>query len=172
MANDMKNLNAPKPTAAPQQQATPAPAAVESVAAPQPTAKALVGFLSETGTPSGKLKSAQEWLKENPEGTAGELYQHLESKGVVLLGTLRKAGKFVYGDSFEPKTNTIVPEDELAGLRMQVERLKKDLDSVNAQNLSQQRQIKAMGAKNNELTTELQALRGTRHPEDAYAGAR
>jgi hypothetical protein len=168
MADQVKNLNQTKPTA----QATPAPAAVEEAKPSQPTAKALVGFLSETGTPTGKLKAAHEWLKANAEGTAGDLYQHLESSGAVLLGTLRKAGKFVYGDSFEPKTNTIVPEDELAGLRMQVERLKKDLESVNAQNLAQGRQIKAMGAKNNELTTELTALRGPRHPEDAYAGAR
>ena len=116
------------------------------------TAGELMAHLLETGTNPEKMQSAQRWIRENPSSSAIELLRYLEDaeerlEPPINPGTLRKAGKWLWGDSWEPTSETPVPADEL-------ERLRGEVATRQAQATIQANELASMRAQLDFLTGE------------------
>jgi len=126
----------------------------------------LLTFLKDTGSPRKILEEAVRWTREQITVSGGPhtsslsfeqalerakeqkrdiptaeiLYRHLEATN-CKQGTLRKAGKWIWGDEFEPESVVLqAPADELLNLRRQNEMLSQNLRNKSADclGLSQQ----------------------------------
>ena len=113
----------------------------------------LISHLDATGTSPQRLKPFIEWAKEQGDkATAGDLYRHLEEQGVPA-GTLRKAGKWVHGDGFEPERAAITnPSDEITQLRETVARLEAKVREGQSRSLGLQKANNFLREQNEELT--------------------
>lgn len=104
----------------------------------------LVAHLKDTGTSASRLKPIESHVN-NLKGEVDEngLYEWLESQHVPY-GTLKKAGKFLFGPEFCPKLNeSHVPTEELEALRVENENLKSQIASMNAERSRMERRHKA-----------------------------
>jgi len=136
---------------------------------PEPAKKAtgrdLLDNLLISGSPPKKLAEAEKWLAEQPNGNdtpAEALYRHLEAYSgpdAITIGTLRKAGKFVFGDGFEPEHGEpYVPAEELTKLRSEIERLKRTNEQLNRDKVSYLKQRDLAQERCNELSRKVQIL--------------
>ena len=111
---------------------------------PARTAADLNAHLAESYSPFATSEKARAWLKENSRATAEEYYRYMEAEG-VKLGTLRKAGKWAWGDSFEPETAAQrQPMEEVKLLREQTVTLQTQLARAEAQLAAARRRIKVL----------------------------
>ncbi len=123
-----------------------------------PSAQALIDHLSATGTSPERVEIAKAFLTTNPDSSAEDVYRHLESVG-VKEGTLRKAGRFVFGKWFEPESAVIqAPEEELTKARERAENVTQELAEKRALVLSQDRQIENLERKIVDLTGQVDIL--------------
>lgn len=100
-----------------------------------PKAKQLVGHLKESGTPTGRLRVLEAWVKDHQEASAEDLYRWMDSENLPT-GTLRKAGKFIFGTEFEPeKLVQMAPADELLRLRQENDQLQARNAALSAEKL-------------------------------------
>ena len=84
----------------------------------------LLAFLLESGTPAANLAAADRWLKGHAGASALDVYRFLEEAhehGQINIGTLRKAGKWLWGAAWEPESAMAqAPAEEIHRLREQV----------------------------------------------------
>jgi hypothetical protein len=108
------------------------------VTAEEKTGRALVAYLAETGTPEATTSVLERYCDEHDGATAVALYQHLDSTGAATdhrAGTLRKAGKWIYGPTFEPeKLVEQAPSQELAKVRQELSTVRDQLRAAQADN--------------------------------------
>lgn len=137
---------------------TPEEAPALAVAEP-PSGKALLAYLVETGTSANRLRPLEAWLKDNPKATADDLYRHME-QSCTYQGTLRKAGKWVFGDTFEPE-NVVkqAPADEMLRVRQENERLKSNIGSLESDKLGYINQNKYLQEQIADLTRKISFLK-------------
>lgn len=137
----------------------------------QRPARELLDYLAVTGTPAKKLREAEKWLIDNGKQTTCEqMYRHLEAHDLqdgVQLGTLRKAGKFCFGDGYEPERGVSqVPAEEMVKLREENEQLKKRADQANSAKLSYLKQRDIAVEQRNEAVRKLAILKAGRSREE------
>ena len=139
--------------------------------AKEKTATDLLEHLRQTGTPEKTLLPHLTWAKQE-SATAEDLYRRLE-EAQVNEGTLRKAGKFVFGAEFEPAAAVLLaPADELLRLRGENESLKNQLAASQADRLGLTNRVKYLTDRMEELTQQVSFLKVGRSPEDlALLGA-
>lgn len=103
----------------------------------------LLGHLRSTGTPEGKLSKLSLYVGANPNADKDELYKFLEDEH-TNLGTLTKAGKYLFGDHFEPQQlKGHVPEEDLNRLRLENANLKEQLATATRNLATQKRRLEA-----------------------------
>ena len=135
-------------------------------------ARALLDALLKTGTPPERLIGAEKWLAEREgEGSAELCYRHLESQldmpEGVTLGTLRKAGKLVFGDAFEPETAAQqAPAEEVVRLRAENENLRRQLVQANAEKTSYLKQRDLANERSARMTEKVRALKAGRTQQE------
>jgi len=124
----------------------------------EPTGKQLVAYLKDSGTPFARLRPLEEWAKANPEATAEDLYRHMEASG-SSQGTLRKAGKWVFGAEFEPE-NVVkdAPADEMLRLREENENFRGRIAELQSDSLGRINQLKYKDDQIAELTRKITFL--------------
>ena len=151
-------------------QTPPAPAPAKAPeSAPAKSGAHLLAYLESTGSGERRLKTAKAFLAEHPGATAEQVYRDMEASG-VQLGTLRRAGKWTFGDAFEPDSAAMIgAPEEIDRLRQENEQLKKSLASTSAEKLSYYRQRNLALDKQNELTRQLKALKGRHSAEELMA---
>jgi hypothetical protein len=143
------NIMEPAPIAAPVW--TPTPGATSK------NAVDLVTYLRQSGTPPATLARFQSFLMENPDATADRLYQALID-AEVTLGTIRKAGKWIWGAGFEPLQESATFA-AMGGLAAENQALRESLEAANSERLSLTKQLAHERARNAEQTAELMRLR-------------
>lgn len=135
-----RNRNDEAPQAPPeepkeQSKEHPATSALVDPALPVKTADQLVKYLTESGTSPSRLATVAGWVKDNPGATADHLYRHMEQT-VLFHGTLRKAGKWIFGAEFEPESVVKqAPAEELLRLRGENDQLQAKVKELQAANL-------------------------------------
>lgn len=123
------------------------------------TAGAMLAYLAETGTSAGRLRPLEAWAKENPKATADDLYRHMETT-CAYQGTLRKAGKWIFGDTFEPEDVVKqAPADEMLRVREENERIKSNVAGLQADKLGLINQNKFLQEQIAELTRQVSFLK-------------
>lgn len=121
--------------------------------------KGLLAYLAETGTSANRLRPLEVWLKENPKATADDLYRHMEQT-CQYQGTLRKAGKWLFGDAFEPENVVkLAPADEMLRVREENERIKSNVAGLQADKLGLINQNKFLQEQIAELTRQISFLK-------------
>jgi hypothetical protein len=177
--------NAPSPVApVPTKTPPPPPAGVEvstqtpgtDTNAPR-AAASLFAYLKESGTPEEKLVEPASWLADQTGTPSAEaLYRHLEAHSDlpdgVTLGTLRKAGKYTFGDHFEPAQGiSQVPAEAVKQLEDELAVAKKALADSNRERLIAVRQRDSAVEEKNELARQVRRLQGGRtHQQLVEAG--
>lgn len=171
----------PKPTEPTPKPGEPKPSTPETPAPTAPasmllTARQLLDYMLQDGTPKKVLAESEEWLKDNEGASAQALYYHMEAvgcdgaQGRPSVGTLRKACKFTFGADAEP--DTIVEKsasDEIKRLRSENESLRKAVESANNQRAVTTRQLDNANAAKNELSRRVAILQGGKTPEELAA---
>lgn len=150
-------------TMTPPKAQTPPQAATEKV---KPSGEALIAHLRETGTPPERLLPLENHLVENPGASAEILYRKMDAEHAPL-GTLRKAGKFAFGASFEPdEVNAKAPAEEIVRLREVNQKLVDQLAQSNVKLLSMTKQRDLYMEKLNESVNKVRALSMGKTPEE------
>ena len=71
------------------------------------SAYAFMDFMDQ-GTGNARMEAIEEFIRLNPEATAGDVFEWMRSSEDLLLffqrGTLVKAGRWIYGDGFSLST--------------------------------------------------------------------
>lgn len=143
--------------------------------ATQATGKELLAHLLATGTPMQKLDEAREWLAANPTATAEKTFRYMEEAEEyghkpVNIGTLRKAGKFLWGATWEPESAVLqAPADEIRKLRQQVATLEMQLSMKNSEKAAMAMQIAHMETRLKELGGQVDYLKVGRNHDDLSA---
>lgn len=128
-----------------------------------------------SGTPPEKLKFARAWLNTNPNATAAEFCERLlnsEDMGepAIAFNTLRKAGKWVYGDMWEPESAAFhSPNDELLRARQEIANLQMQAKIHQSNAASLQQQIKYLTEQSAMVASQRDYLKMGRSPEDLHA---
>jgi hypothetical protein len=124
-----------------------------------PPGRNVLNYLVSTGTNPDRLEPGRKALEEKPDATSEEVYKALEGAGVAL-GTLRKAGKYIWGDAWEPnEEGKAVSQDELTRLREENAQLRGQLEQANASKLGFQKQRDHFEKKLNDAVNENRILR-------------
>lgn len=124
------------------------------------TAAEVLGHLRETGTPRALLEGADEWIESHKDAQGAAFYEWLAARPGMYGGTIKKAGKFVFGSQFEPET--AIPkshQDKMDAMRDEIERLKEQLTRANTDKLSYIRQRDIANEKAQEMTRKVMALK-------------
>lgn len=155
----------PKPPKAPLPPTTPASPALRPAAD-------LVASLTTSGTPEKNLKPVRELLKEKPDATAEDAYRCL-ADAEASLGTLRKAGKWAWGDVFEPEAAVLqAPGEEIERLRLELMQTQGRLKRVEAEKLGLMAQVDLLRDQNKDLSRLNATLKiGRSVPDLAVANA-
>ena len=128
------------------------------------TGAQLLDNLAETGTSPAKLVHARNWILDNPDASAEKCFRYLETSEEfgappIALGTLRKAGKYIWGNGWEPESAVFqAPQEEMKRLREQVCDLQNDLAKKNGEVVMLKNQlgylegqVKTLGSENDHL---------------------
>jgi len=132
----------------------------------------LLAYLDSTGTPDTTLKPLAAWVKGNggDDVTAYELFRHMEAQDVTQ-GTLRKAGKHLFGEEFEPSCAVEqVPADEIVRLRQENERLHERIKALVAERNTAQKQVQYLEAKVADVTGQMNYLQVGRREQPVGIG--
>jgi hypothetical protein len=133
---------------------------------PVKSAADLLSYLKETGTGESRTRPFDAWLKAHQGATGKELYDHLAAVKCPV-GTLRKAGKWLYGDEFEPEQIVKqAPEEEILRLRAENENLRRQLSETSANHLGTLRALEHERTKVREYTNELSMYKMRHRPND------
>lgn len=130
----------------------------------QATGTELLNYLVESGTNGTKLEAARAWMLDNADATCEKLYRYMENAEEhgdkpISLGTLRKAGKWIWGDAWEPETAVFqAPQEEMKRLRERVADQQNDIARKNAEIVMLKNQLahleeraKILGSENDHL---------------------
>ena len=132
------------------------------------TGKEVLLFLKASGTPIDRTRPLEDWLKTNQAATAKDFYAQMQATLSPYIGTLRKAGKRVFGFEFEPEeAHKSAPADELLDLKRQNDRLQHQISSLNAEKLGLSNRVVYLENRCDELIKEnsyLKMGRGTPTP--------
>jgi hypothetical protein len=109
----------------------------------------LLEHLRATGTPTATLEEIQKFIEEEErtrrqKPDAAKVFVFLEdlhAQDLLTLGTVIKAGKFVFGDAYNKLPPGMTATDEVASLRIENERLKRELREAEAQLAARSRQL-------------------------------
>lgn len=131
-------------------------------------ARELMVHLLETGTPNKLLKGVEDkFLRATPKATAEDLYRHLEAEGVATPGTLRKAGKWIWGPTFEPESVVAqAPEEEITRLRRENEVLSNSNRTLSAEKLGLTNANTHLQQRVNDLQSQVAYLSQGRSPAE------
>lgn len=156
--------------AAHESEPVPAPLTALPLPATSKTAAELLRHLRETGMPARldarRADLDEVWLKAHEAAPASDLYRHLEATG-AKAGTLRRAGKFVWGPEFEPiSVVQQAPADELLRLREENARLADNNRALTAEKLGLQQANNYLRDQLNDLTRQVTYLKVGRSAED------
>lgn len=157
----MSDVKAKKKDEAPPQKAEAPP---EAEAQPAMTCGELLRRLRESGSPEKRL-AALAALPADAPGAEG--YEQLRAAG-VQRGTLRKAGQFLYGPTFEPEDESrpAVPEEVMA-LRKRVADLERDNKSQSAELRALRLRTQHLEKQVKEKTDEISYLNASYRPQAA-----
>ncbi len=104
----------------------------------------LIKHMKDTGTPWERLRLLEPWVRANPgkphEPVTGEnLYRHMEAmteSGELTIGTLRKAGKFVFGPDFDPERVVAqAPTEEMQRLRSEADTYRNECECLRSEKI-------------------------------------
>ena len=138
------------------------------------SAKALdfLDHLVATGTPARNLIDARLHFTDQPDATAEQCFRFLESaadrgKEPINPGTIRKAGKWLWGNAWEPQNaDQLAPADEMRKLRERVADLESQLTKRNAENVNLQRHNQFLRDKANTQAKDIEWLKQGRSADD------
>lgn len=157
-----------------------APKTVQVPVAPLQPAKVakggeLLAYLIETGTNPQKMAHAQLWLADHPDSTAEQFFRYIEDPDEghmqIALGTVRKAGKWLWGDTWEPEAAALQsPSEEIMKLRGQLAGAEGQLAAKNAEIAGLKNQQAYLEGRIKELGAENDYLKVGRRPEDIGPG--
>lgn len=131
------------------------------------TAVDAIAKLQESGTPRNDLRRLDPWLKDNPDSSAIDLYEHVEPLGILKPGTVRKLGKIAHGADFEPET--FMDEgvaDKLAKLQAANDRLSDRVAELEAEKLTLIHRARYVEEQKEDLSKQVQYLRIGRSAEE------
>lgn len=147
------------------------PETPKEVKAPK-LAKALLAHLSDPApgaTSPQRLAVIQDYVNKQPNPdlvTAEHVYGHLKTLAFPR-GTLRKVGRWIWGDHFEPDEGlTAHPAEELARLRSEIAQLRKILDEQSSRLLGLEAQVTIKDKLIGELTGQNTVLRQGRTAQE------
>lgn len=142
----------------------------EAISRGSEPARELVNYLQETGSPGKLLRYLERWLGQDEQrnATAEELFRHLE--GIEAKdGTLRKAGRWVYGPTFEPaRIVEQAPADELLRLRSENDRYLHTIEDLRADKLGLTGEVNYLRKQVAELTDKVRFLSLGRSQTDLH----
>lgn len=149
---------------------------IPTTPARESTASELFTFLVQSGTNPDKLKDAKAWLatRDNKE-TCENFLRYLESAEdlghmPIAHGTLRKAGKWVFGDGWEPESSVLqAPADEIVKLRENIARLERQITALNGDLASTKHQNNHLQSRVKELGSQVDYLKAGRTADDLAA---
>lgn len=152
--------------------------AIAEAAAKVATAFDLLAYLHESGTSDIKMQPARDWLNENGDTTAEGLFREyldqaeIHGDAPINVGTLRKAGKWLWGNTWEPEQAVLQnPSEEIGRLRGQIANLEGQLTSKGAELTGARQQRDHLQQRVAELSGQVGFLRVGRTPEElATAG--
>jgi hypothetical protein len=108
---------------------------VAETAAAEKTGRDLLAHLKATGTGTARVEALEAFLKASPKAGAAEAVEHMRAcPNDFPLGTVRKAGKFAYGDGWDCLPDNMTPSDEAVALREQNAELSRQLRGKEAEN--------------------------------------
>lgn len=153
--------------AKPQRTPTPEP----STPAKDAKGSDLLEYLVSSGTNPVKMAHVREWLSANPGATAVATFRYLESAEEngqpTSQGTLRKAGKWVWGSAWELESAVLqAPAEEIKNLREKVATLEGQLGSKNNEVASLRSQIAFLQEANGKLGSQVDFLKSGKSPEE------
>lgn len=130
------------------------------------TAADMLDYLRESGSPWANTDEARNFVHDHAEARPRDLYDFMVQAGVTL-GTVRKAGKWAFGDDFEPETDQGPSQkEEVKALREQVARLQAEVDKNAAYLMASRRRVRAL---EDELERTKGELIGARRADEAQA---
>src|SRR3990167_3398555 len=99
------------------------------------TGSGLVGMLRTTGTGPSRVAKIQKWMDaQDSEPSAKDTLEWMIAEQFPL-GTVRKAGKWLYGMTWDIRPHGVTASDEVASLREETARLKVTLGTMEAKNV-------------------------------------
>jgi len=127
----------------------------------------------ESGSDPEKLAESLDWLRRHPGATGAEYVAWLQCPDAdcdpVSPGTVRKAGKHVYGDTWEPEVGlATAPGEEIARLREQVATLNAQIARAAASRGNLEARLAYLEEEHKRLTTECEYLRTSRTQQEIY----
>lgn len=139
------------------------PAKVKDLKA-EKSAREMVDYLRETGTGATRLKLLEDRVK--PGMTAKELFGFMVTGGIPL-GTLEKAGKWLYGPHYAPESGLAShPTEEVEKLRVENESLKRQLELALQGKVSLEAQLQIARKTVGDLSAEVTALKKGRTADE------
>jgi hypothetical protein len=126
-------------------------------------AKDMLDFMLTDGTPPHIIEKFDAWMSVNPDGSASVLYHEMnemEQNTVINIGTLRKAGKWIWGESFEPDQYLKqLPGDELVRAREELAQVKTQLRAANSDKAILKSEVDFIKRQKEDMLRELTFLR-------------
>lgn len=107
-----------------------------STATQERTAADLLEHLTDTGTGRDRLALIQGYLDDNEEASAEDLFAWMqEHLGIQqAAGTIRKAGKYLYGPTFDLPVPGMTSSDEVKDLRGKLDAAEKSIQELQGRN--------------------------------------
>lgn len=124
------------------------------------TSVEVLEHLRATGTPRALLEGADEWIETHKDANGAAFYEWLAARPGMYQGTIKKAGKLVFGSQFEPET--FIPQshqDKMEAQQAEIEMLKGQLQQANTEKLSYIRQRDMANEKAVDMTRKVMALK-------------
>ena len=132
----------------------------------------LLDYLIGSGTNPKKLADDRAFYSDRPEATALEAFRYLESaeeRGDVATspGTLRKAGKWLWGNAWELESAVLqAPAEEIKNLREKVAVMEGQMIGKNNEVASLRSQIAFLQETNGNLARQVDFLKAGRTTEE------
>jgi hypothetical protein len=122
------------------------------------TGEDVLRHLRETGTGPDRCRLVQDFLRGRPDASGEDVVRFLQESHVAL-GTVRKAGKFVFGHDWTIAADEAVPTDETRQLRAQVAELERQLQEATGRHRSLMTENQNLRAQIRSLNDQLLPLR-------------
>ena len=129
----------------------------------------LLAYLESSGTPTDLVRQYRRNMPK--DSTAEDVYRQMEADNAsVSEGTLRKAGKFVWGPDFEPnRAEPVGAAEELLRLRQENDQLHARVATLNADRKASSHRVTFLEEEIRRLTSQVNFLKAGRSREDLAA---